>query len=73
MHHHLSKPDWLDELNAELSKRDQRRTLDFDRDFVLVEEDWANGREPEDVAEAIAAGTHARIDSKPTHAETEQP
>lgn len=72
MHHHLSRPDWLEDLNTELAKRGQRNILDFDRDFVLVEEDWANGRDPEDVANAIAAGTHARLEPKPQPA-TAQP
>lgn len=73
MHHYLSKVDWLAELNDHLGKLGCRLQMMFDRDMVLVEEDWANGRNPEDVAEAIANGTHARIEIKPTHAETEQP
>lgn len=47
MHHFLSKPDWLAELNEDLAKRNVRTALVFDRDFVLVELDWLNGRNPE--------------------------
>lgn len=61
MHHYLSKPDWLTELNEDLAKRNVRTALDFDRDFVLVELDWLNGRAPEDVADTIAAGEHKLV------------
>jgi hypothetical protein len=65
MHHFLSKPDWLEDLNTDLAKRNVRIALDFDRDFVLVANDWASGFEPEDVADAIAAGTHKHIPLRP--------
>lgn len=67
-----SKPEWLDDLNTQMQKRGLRNLLTFDRDFVLVEEGWSNGREPEDVADAIAAGTHRHVEPKPIHVETEQ-
>lgn len=60
MHHWMSKPDWLDELNEDLAKRNVRIKLDFD-DFVLVENDWVLGREPEDVADTIANGEHSNV------------
>jgi hypothetical protein len=68
MHHHLSRPDWLEDLNTELAKRGLRNVLGFDRDFVLVEEDWANGRYPEDVAGTIADGKHGHVEPKPFNA-----
>lgn len=61
MHHWMSKPDWLDELNDELRKRGSATVLDFDQHFVLVEEDWACGRDTEDVARRIAEDQHERI------------
>lgn len=61
MHHFLSKPDWLAELNEDLAKRNVRTALVFDRDFVLVELDWLNGRNPDDVADTIAAGEHKLV------------
>lgn len=65
MHHFLSKPDWLDDLKADLLKRGcpalvaSRITMEF------VEEDWLRGREPEDVADDIVAGTHPRFLAEP--------
>lgn len=61
MHHFLNKPDWLAEINEYLPKHNCRLVLDFDQHFVFVENDWLNGREPEDVAEAIATGTHTHL------------
>lgn len=61
MHHYLSKPDYLQEINEAMTTIGPvRRWLTFDQDFVLVEEDWANGVAPEDVARRIAEGTHSR-------------
>lgn len=59
MHHYLSKPDYLEEVNQELHKRGQvRRFFTFDDHFVLMEEDWSNGVAPEDVARRIHEGVH---------------
>lgn len=59
MHHPLSKPDYLQEVNeAMIIIGPVRRYLSFDKDFVLIESDWANGTSPEDVARRIAEGTH---------------
>ncbi len=62
MHHWMSKPDWLEELNSDLHKLSagKQPSIPFE-DFVLVEEDWALGRQPEDVARTIWEGTHRRI------------
>ena len=60
MHHFLSKPDWLEELNEDLAKRNVRSRIEW-TDFVLVENDWASGRAPEDVADDIAAGNHRHV------------
>ncbi len=60
MHHFLSQPDWLEELNEDLAKRGVRQAIPFS-DFVLVKADWASGREPEDVADTIAAGDHQYV------------
>lgn len=59
MHHYLSKLDYLEEVQDELAERGAlRRDLNFDTDFVLIEEDWANGVSPEDVARRIYEGAH---------------
>lgn len=60
MHHFLSKPDWLEELNDDVKKRGSSRTITWD-EFVLVENDWASGRAPEDVADDIVAGNHKHV------------
>lgn len=60
MHHFLSKPDWLADLNEDLAKRGVKQAIPFS-DFVRVEADWASGREPEDVADTIAAGEHRYV------------
>lgn len=57
MHHFLSKPDWLEEVNEYLGKRGWQRNIPLS-DFVLVENDWLSGYEPEDVAAAIAKNRH---------------
>lgn len=67
MHHFLSRPDWLTDLNEELAKRSSNIVLDFDRDFVKVENEWACGFEPEDVADAIVAGTHKHVNAVAAH------
>jgi hypothetical protein len=61
MRHELSKTDYLAELNKELAKR-STMVLDFDTHMVLVEEDWACGREPEDVALRISEGSHTAFE-----------
>lgn len=61
MRHPLSKTDYLAELNSELAKR-STLVLDFDTHMVLVEEDWACGRAPEEVAQRIAEGSHLRVE-----------
>lgn len=59
MHHFLSRPDYLQEVNESMTTTAPvRRYLDFNIDFVLIEEDWANGVSPEDVARRIYEGTH---------------
>lgn len=57
-----NKPDWLDELNQHLSMNGIRKRdlLPF-ADFVLVEEDWAEGKSADAVADEILAGTHPRV------------
>lgn len=69
MHHFLSKPDWLEELNEDLAKRNVRTRIEWN-DFVLVENDWASGRNPEDVADTIAAGEHSHVHLAVTDIET---
>lgn len=59
MRHELSKREYLTELNNELGKLGGK-PLDFDAHIVLVEEDWACGREPEDVARRLVEGAHLR-------------
>ena len=66
MRHFLPRAEWLEELNDTLSRRNSSTVLDFDAHFVLVEEQWALGAEPEDVAEAIANGTHPRFPATKT-------
>lgn len=61
MHHFLSKPDWFADVNEALGKLGFPLILDFDQHFVLVENDWLSGYEPEDVAEKIAHGQHQRV------------
>ena len=61
MHHPLSRPDWLQELNDALPTRNLRGHLHFDEDFVRVEADYLNGFEPGDVARRIHEGTHLTI------------
>lgn len=61
MHHALIKTEWLDQLCTELQKRNLNIHLDFDKHMVLVENDWAMGYEPEDVADRIMAGQHRYI------------
>jgi hypothetical protein len=60
MHHYLSKPDYLAEVNEYLAKASTSTRLDFDSHMVLIEEEWANGCEPEDVARRILEGGHLR-------------
>jgi hypothetical protein len=60
MRHELPKTDYLAELNKELAKR-STMVLDFDTHMVLVEEDWACGRAPEDVAMRIVEANHPRV------------
>lgn len=64
MHHTLFKAEWLDQLNQELNKRGLKMELQFDQHMVLVENDWAMGYEPEDVAARIMAGEHRYIQVK---------
>lgn len=70
MHHFLSKPDWLDDVNEYLGKRGTSLKLDFDKHFVLVENDWLSGREPEDVAATIEAGEHRHVHLSASDIET---
>ena len=58
MHHFLSRPDWLTDVNDAIAKHGRKIALDFDEHWVLVENDWASGYEPEDVGEKIAKGEH---------------
>jgi hypothetical protein len=58
MRHTLSRFHWFVDMNETLKKRGYAHVLDFDEHFVLVENDWASGYEPEDVAEKIATGEH---------------
>lgn len=58
MRHTLSRLDWFTELNESLQTRHRMNALDFDEHIVLVENDWASGYEPEDVADKIATGEH---------------
>ena len=69
MHHFLSRPDWLEDLNLDLAKLGVKREIPF-ADFVLVENDWLSGREPEDVAAKIAAGDHGHVHLHATDIET---
>ena len=69
MHHFLSKPDWLEELNEDLGKRNVQLSIEW-TDFVLVENDWASGRNPEDVADTIAAGQHKLVRLGPADTNT---
>ena len=57
MHHYLSKPDWLDEVNALVPNVE----LDFDQHFVFLEHDWNEGAGPGAVAALITTGTHPRL------------
>lgn len=61
MHNPLTRPQWLQELNDELGRLGVRMSFMFDRDFVLVEEDYLNGEHTDDVARRIAEDTHPRI------------
>lgn len=56
----MPKPDWLEQLNEDLRKKGFAQDIPW-ADFVKVENDWATGRETEDVAEDIAAGTHKHV------------
>ena len=67
MHHFLSRPDWLTDLNTDLAKRGSTIVLDFDRDWVKVEGEWASGFEPEDVADAIVSGSHKHVIAVAAH------
>lgn len=69
MHHFLSKPDWLEELNEDLGKRNVQLSIEW-TDFVLVENDWASGRNPEDVADTIAADQHKLVRLGPADTNT---
>ena len=56
----MYRTDWLAELNDDLAKRGVTKSIPFE-DFVLVENDWATGRYPEDVADDIVAGKHRHV------------
>jgi hypothetical protein len=64
MHHKLPRTEWMDELVKELAKKGLNMPLQFTDHFVLVEQDWALGYEPEDVATKIMAGEHRYIQVK---------
>ncbi len=61
MHHYLSKPDWLEELQLDLLKRGCTALVASRITMEYVEEDWLRGRETEDVADDIVAGKHPRF------------